>query len=298
MYAGNAFKPNSIHAGKAFAHLKAGESSLRSGSAFAHLKPCERKSNSVHCGKFFAAARRRTSIALDVMLTITPTADVLALADDIFDVILDAKSGSADVTSLVAARSVCRKFAPLARRSLSQLTLEDRITALVRGELPPAESGEVERAAAAALVRGSLSAKTVNALMEFANSAVASGQGNWTISSERVGDDATNDLSFPLRGFDSVAVSEREDVKDWWAEHMPSRPLHQMHLPCILAGPPRYIALAGTARQRRQVRKVPLEMCRTISGMHVPMGSSGAGVQPSGVTLITAIFRHVAPSAA
>ena len=48
--------------------------------------------------------------------------------------------------------------------------------------------------------------------------------------------------------------------------YVETRPLCRHHLPCALAGPQKFRARAGTSREQRQTRRVPLEHCRLVRG--------------------------------
>ena len=185
------------------------------------------------------------------------------LNDDAIRSILMALSATNDVASLCAIQSCCTYLAPLAREALIAIPLIDRVKGLLAGTLPLEMSIEAERQAAAGLLRGDLPGSLMRAAYELANEAVISAS-PWTLSSEPEGQDCGGDLSFHLRGFDSTPLEERHDVLTWYAEHQPSRPLTKLQLPCVMAGPPRYIALAGSERQKRAVRRIPLELCRVV----------------------------------
>ena len=183
--------------------------------------------------------------------------------DDALLSIIDSLAADGDIASICAVRSTCRRLVSQARSVLVNIPLTARVQALVQDALPTELVETAEKQAAAGVVRGTLRPELTEAVLQLANQRVQS-SGAWTLSSEPIAADVGHDLSFTLRGFDSVPLSQREDVVSWHAEHTPNRPLRRLHLPCVLAGPPRYLSLAGSERDRRKVRRVPSEMCRVL----------------------------------
>lgn len=205
------------------------------------------------------------------------------LNDDALESVVGAMRSQRDLQSIASVRSVCQTLSPVAKCALSRVESVERIGALVYGTLPEPASAFVEREAAAALmVPNLLGADLIKALYALANEAIAMTATAWTLSSELAGADDGNDRSFKLRGFDSAPLAELPAVIEWHETHVPQRPLARRDLPCVLAGPPRYLALAGSQRQQREVRRVPMELCRII-------GEPASAVR--GATLITALLE-------
>jgi len=94
------------------------------------------------------------------------------------------------------------------------------------------------------------------------------------------GGDKSRDNYFRLIGFDIVPVmsarfghsesrqGRKGSIAEWYAEHCPDFPLNRSFLPCLMAGPPRYLSLAGSARENRHfVSRVPMELCHIVSDL-------------------------------
>jgi hypothetical protein len=183
--------------------------------------------------------------------------------DDALMSIFDILGAEGEIASICAIRGTCRRLMPLAREALVSIPLAGRVQALLQDSLPPELIDSVEKQAAAGVVRGTLRPELAEAVVALANERVEL-SGAWTLSSEPIAADVGHDLSFTFRGFDTAPLSQRPDIVSWHAEHTPNRPLRRLHLPCVLAGPPRYLSLAGSERERRKVRRVPCEMCRVL----------------------------------
>jgi len=198
-----------------------------------------------------------------------------------------------DLRDIISMRCVSSATAPLARGALDSMTRAERFGALIVGSLP-AVSPSLEREAAAALVLQSKSIPQDDgwaaAFYKLANSTISQvspslGAIGWVLTREVDGADGGHDLSFELRGFDDRPLCKRPEVVEWHAAHLPDRPLLATHLPCVLAGPPRYLSLAGSLRQQRKTTRVPMELCRIIRAP-----TSGACCH--GVALITALIER------
>lgn len=216
------------------------------------------------------------------------TTSMTGLAEDllglIFGVIVEAK----DIAALYACRATCKTLAPLAKESLARIPSAERIRLLLDGQLPRGDTSVlVERQAAAWVVDGKISRDISDEVFRYANSAAVASSG-WILGNCLQSPDPHGDLTFPLRGIDQAPLAERSEVTAWYAAQYPERQLRLLHLPCILGGPPRYLALAGSDHQKRQIRKIPLELCRIVRR---PAGDSGfSGLHP-GKTLIEELLR-------
>lgn len=293
--------------------------SVHAGSIFAGgTERCENieweSTCSVHDGKHFAEfaashkagkARRgrtptpRLAIPLN-MSSISVAARKAFHADERWSVLTDDAVSSViallDLRDIISMRCVSSGLAPLARGALNGMTRAECFQSLICGGFPVV-SPIVEREAAAALLLQTngipqnddgVDSDTAAALYKLANSTISQVSPDaWVLSREAVGMDEGNDLSFELRGFDDRPLYERPEVVEWYATHLPHRPLHVLaaHLPCVLAGPPRYLSLAGSPRQQRKTRKVPMELCRIV---RAPSASAGC----HGAALITALIER------
>lgn len=146
-------------------------------------------------------------------------------------------------------------------KTTSAAALEDA-QIILNLDFPNRDLGEL----AITLIDGTLEPPAAKFLFAGLDTVVRSASSSWTLSCEPPGVDASMDLSFPLRGFDNVSLEEQESIIEWHDEHLASRPLCRRYLPCALVGPQRFRALAGSSRQLRQTRRVPLEHCRVIRG--------------------------------
>jgi len=238
--------------------------SLHGGTAVA------RKYKTVHGGQLFAhLLKEKPCLLMSSMMD----DDVTKLT---FEIIFD----SGDLPSLFALLLVSKRISTLAHDSLAQLSIGALIRALTRGQLPLASVATVERLAAHAALRGELLSRELGELMWYANlylDGQLSRAQSWTLTLEPVSEDAVDEQAFPLLGFDTTPLSQSTCrtlqggtlggtglVTEWFASHLPSQPLSKVHLPCVLAGPSKRTALAGSSAAKRVERRVPLELCRIV----------------------------------
>lgn len=209
------------------------------------------------------------------------------LTDDSIHCIIDHLCDERDLLSVANLRCTCHALALPARSALSSLTRASRIEALVRGTLPADTRVLVEHDAGTALVDGcDLDLDVIEALYDLARKAVASLPSAWTLSAEQAGTDPENDLSFKLRGFGDVPKAPEEEQEH--LDETSAGVITHTRLPCVLAGPRRYLALSGSARQQRAMRPVPLTSCRIINA---PEPSSHDVQSVCGVVLVTTILQ-------
>ena len=195
------------------------------------------------------------------------------LCDDTLTLVLSCLANDADIRSLVAVACASRQLSVLASAALpcAWETLKSCITAMDDEHEPTPHELMICQQASAALLHGALPPElSEEPLLLLSDVAIRAAEvtrqegAKWILSACLPGEDESNDLSFECRGLDNTPLALRPDVLDWYTQHMPHRQLRRHHLPCVLAGPPRYLALAGSERQRRQARLIPLELCRVV----------------------------------
>ena len=225
------------------------------------------------------------------------------LCDDTLALVLSCLANDAEIQSLVATACASRQLYVLASAAIpcAWETLKSCITAMDDEHEPTPREVMICQQASTALLHGALPPELSEELLCLLSDAairvaeVMRHEGaKWILSACLAGEDASNDLSFECRGLDTVPLAQRPDVIEWYAQHMSHRQLCRHHLPCVLAGPPRYLALAGSERQRRQVRLVPLELCRVVREPPLMCTFAGRGTgarcTKSGV-LLAALLR-------
>ena len=287
-------RSHSLHAGSAWTSHRS--NSLHGGCAFAPVKPLPRRSVTVHGGTAFLAMKA-------MPIPMRPSVSLEMLSDDILSVIFaPLLTPVIDVTTLIMLSSVCKQLSRLAQDALASTSLEDRVTALVQGRVPPALVSTLERQCAKLAMKGMLSESSCRELFAYANLYVDDRMNpaqKWLLSPMTDGKVECDDC-FYLRGFDAVPMSEATCrtlqagtpsgtrlVTEWYATHMPERSLHHLHLPCLLAGPPLRLARAGSRRDAASVRRVPIEMCRVAKPPNpddLHLSKSTATISDNGVS--------------
>ena len=222
------------------------------------------------------------------------------LPNDVIGYIMATLHADGDLCSLLAVRSVDHHLARAARFELAAFTYDERAAAVIAGTLPMHLRLMAERHAAHLLVRNELTDDMAVSLLRHANRSVelirAGLMGSrWKLNEWLQNDDPHDDHAFELRGFQTISAAEarvpgssQEPVLSWYTEHWPLRPFKRPHLPCVLAGPPRYMTLAGSQRDQNRVRHIPMELCRLVSSPdadHV-----GSEYIPIGAELVSALI--------
>ena len=269
--------------------------SAHGGSLYFTLdKPPPRASQSLHAGNAFAHRTEAKSSMLET------------LGDDVMNSIVACiSSPTVDFGTLVALLSVCKAITPYAHAALASTSAEERVQALTCGQIPASALASVERQAAVAAERGELTASNAASLFWYANLFVDDKMGpaqQWLLSFRADGPDVGVEKAFPLIGFDNLPLAGATHlvleggphsgvglVTDWYAAHKPEQPLTNLHLPCVLAGPPMRAARGGSVRSRRPMRRIPLELCRIFrrpkeSDLQVTMQSRWGTIIDGGVS--------------
>lgn len=200
-----------------------------------------------------------------------------SLPFDVIQNIMEMLHADGDLCSLLAVRSVGTIMARAARSELAQFTSDERAAAVIAGALPTLLRSTAERQAAQALVRNKLTHDVTVSLLQYANRSIELVRAGsrlglgWKLNEWHPDHDPHDDNAFELIGFQTIPATEAvhrlsgEPVLDWYTEQWPLRPLKRRHLPCVLAGPPRYMTLAGSKRDQKSVRHIPMELCRLVS---------------------------------
>jgi len=223
-----------------------------------------------------------------------------SLPYDVIQNIMEMLHADGDLSSLLAVRSVGTIMASAARSELAQFTPDERAAAVIAGALPTHLRSTAERQAAQALVRNKLTDDVAVSLLQYANRSIeliragsALGLG-WKLNEWHPDHDPHDDNAFQLIGFETIPATEavhvlsREPVLKWYTEQWPLRPLKHYHLPCVLAGPPRYMTRAGSKRDQKSVRHIPMELCRLVSS---PTSDYACSEDvPGGAELVSALI--------
>ena len=239
-------------------------SSCHAGNAFAPSSERCRKSHTVHGGKVFAFASWASSKT------------IMTLDGDVLCAILGHLVSNGEVHVLFDVLTVCKQLSCLARDLLIRVSVSVRIEALIRGQLPVRITNAVERQAARSAFMGELTDETLSALMKYATDVIGVAlPQSWSLLTDLGGEDRGND-SFRLLGFDASPMrtatcsalksgtpSGSGLVPEWYAVNH-GYSLRQVHLPCVLGGPLRSVARAGSTAQQKAVRRVPLEICCVV----------------------------------
>ena len=316
----------SVHGGNAYTSLKRSDVdspwestyTIHDGNFFTALFASSAVDVSDVVARVQRCGRIKSGTRMSVSATVGCVGSALLdmLTDDAIDCITANLTDVRDLQSVANLRCTCRALAPAARGALARLSRPARVEALLYGTLPEEAKLPIERDAAAALLAGNeLDTDLTAALFALARKAVASRPSAWTLSAEAAETDPANDLSFKLLGFGTASVANGiwqgtlptgqpasaepqrepqhhagEDGSEASREgSVTTRRLHA--LPCVLGGPPRYLALSGSARQQRAVRQVPLEQCRIT---RAPTPAPGDHEHEAGVELVTAMLQCAA----
>jgi len=206
-----------------------------------------------------------------------------------------------DFASLVSLRYVCRRLLSIADAVLANKEhTVHLVSALVGGRLPGSCIAAVERRAARAAFANELPKTAILQITDYANLFV-SGRlypaQSWGLECQLQGDDC-----YRLVGFDSVPL--HLSMCGQSVLPSPSQPL-KMWMPCALVQP------FSQATRTRIVRRVPMELCRTVKRptsdelpprgtptAHIvdnghswdPFLSLGPDLQPRGMALIDTLL--------
>jgi len=291
-------RSQSLHGASAFAP----EKSIFKASRSLHGGHCFSPAQSLHGGLIFKGSRSLHGgirFAAEFSLA-PPKLNALTLSEDVLHIVLASLSADKDIAALTALLSVCTELSALARAALAAWSIEARLYALTSGQLAAESAAVVEAQAAAALLAGSLDGIAFTALIGYANDALERSQVAWVLNNVDLADDPSNDRSFRLLGLDAVPLEAAtcrslgegpQSVTEWYAVNRPEMPLGALHLPCVLAGPPRFAALAGTSKQARSIRRIPLPLCRLVRRPDLlELACSGCSLTLPGATLIAALL--------
>lgn len=227
--------------------------------------------NTVHCGMAFASFATtpfqasaqgrcvRGRVRPAAFSAKTPSRSLTdVLHEDALRSVLTALAVEYDVATLNALRATCTCVSGLACDALAGIPPAKRMIRLLEATEPNEATAVVEKHLAIALVRNTLAADLRPSVIQLANRA-AVGPKQWTLvmtlaNAEKVEDDPLS--SFTLHGFDDSTPPQCAETSSG------SRP----HLPRVIGGPTRLISLAGSSKQRRELTRRPLELCRVVRG--------------------------------